>query len=651
MNRIKILLVSCSFLICASALSQEFMNPVNPCSLTPEGWIKTILIAQRNGLTGTLDTLVFPFSHHGWAGDPFLKGTGASKVGNWVPYEQTAYYCDGVLRCGYLLDDEFLIRKAQAAIYGAIEDADRHGGIIGSVLSEGDRSRWPQAVFCRAMMEEYEATGNKRIISAMTRHFLNDKTVLAGRDLVNIEAMAWLYSKTGDKRILSKIESAYKIPYQPDMHAVSYHEMLKLPIIHYMLDGNKTYLEEARACLDKLDRENMLPDGVSSGEEGLSGRDASNMHETCNVTDYIWTLTYMLRATSEVVWADKIERALFNAGLGSVTKSFDAHQYFSCPNQVFCDDNSSQNQAYNLSRMAYRQFHRPPCCTGNVNRMVPIFVDNMWMEGKDASLFKTLYGPGRIRHIAKGKEIELEEQSCYPFSDTIRLRVTDGEAYFALYLRIPSWCKSPKATLNGKSIDRVVAGEFCKIERKFAKGDEVVLIFPKTAEFLQWDYHTMCVNYGPLLFALPVQAEISKSYYEADGKERGYYGYRMTPVSDWNYVLGVDGTDNTLIRVVNHQVTDADNPWMQQPCPIELCVPMYKDPTWRPIYNEVKVNGKVEYAPMTPPLPALGEMIFVLRRQSLEVKKLVPFGSTCLRMSMFPFHSETKISPEILAAE
>ena len=71
-------------------------------------------------------------------------------------------------------------------------------GIIESVLSTGDRRRWPHAVFFRAMMAYYEATGDTAVTDAMTKHFLNDTIALAGRDLCNIEAMTWLYRQTGN---------------------------------------------------------------------------------------------------------------------------------------------------------------------------------------------------------------------------------------------------------------------------------------------------------------------------------------------------------------------------------------------------------------------------------------------------------------------
>ena len=125
----------------------------------------------------------------------------------------------------------------------------------------------------------------------------------------------------------------------------------------------------------------------------------------------------------------------------------------------------------------------------------------------------------------------------------------------------------------------------------------------------------------------------------------------MTPESDWNYIIGVDGSDNSILQVVTHDI-DATNPWIQSPQAIQIRVPMYQDPTWKEWYHKyVDENGNEAFAAQTPPLPTRGAMIFVLRKLSPEMKTLVPYGSTCLRISMFPFWQERAIAPEVLATE
>ena len=88
----------------------------------------------------------------------------------------------------------------------------------------------------------------------------------------------------------------------------------------------------------------MLADGVNSSSEALAGNDALASHETCDISDYTWTIGYFLSTTGHVKWADRIEKAIFNAALGAITKDFKTMQYFSCPNQFIATGNSNHNE-------------------------------------------------------------------------------------------------------------------------------------------------------------------------------------------------------------------------------------------------------------------------------------------------------------------
>jgi|SRR6185437_10396713 len=70
-------------------------------SIQPQGWLRAFMVKAKNGLTGHLDELGgTPFDTYGWGGR-----TLANIPPDWWSYEQNAYWCDGMTRCGYLLDD------------------------------------------------------------------------------------------------------------------------------------------------------------------------------------------------------------------------------------------------------------------------------------------------------------------------------------------------------------------------------------------------------------------------------------------------------------------------------------------------------------------------------------------------------------------
>lgn len=87
------------------------LEEVDIKSISPDGWLKNFLKNQESGLTGHLDEIGEPFSNIGWDRPTVTDGDG-NETPHWWPYEQTAYWTDGLERCGRLLGSEFLLEKS-----------------------------------------------------------------------------------------------------------------------------------------------------------------------------------------------------------------------------------------------------------------------------------------------------------------------------------------------------------------------------------------------------------------------------------------------------------------------------------------------------------------------------------------------------------
>ena len=87
--------------------------------------------------------------------------------------------------------------------------------------------------------------------------------------------------------------------------------------VAHLLDS-KPLLAKVRAYPQEFVRSKDIPlaDGIPSSEEHLSGRGDLRTHETRNAADYTWSCGYLLMATGDPVWADRIERATFRSGRG-----------------------------------------------------------------------------------------------------------------------------------------------------------------------------------------------------------------------------------------------------------------------------------------------------------------------------------------------
>lgn len=321
----------------------------------PGGWLKRALLEEKRGMPGNLDHIGYPFSTGFWKYKSLKEGDNTGM--QWWPYEQSAYWIDGMVRAAGLLEDEELYHKVEEQIEMALGYED---SFIGPVeLKEHKRCyRWPIAVFARALYARWSLTGDERYLVKLRDHYLNDTSDYDGyRDVANVETMFRLYEYFGDKRLYEKAVAAYEkfdqseeqyssasamsqetVPYQ---HGVTFNEQAKLAAIMYIYTGEERYLAAVQKGYEKIDRYHMLPDGVHTSCEFTEGNETKWAHETCAISDYIWAMGYLLEATASSRYADKIERAFLNAAFGAIGPYFKTFQYFSSVNQTIAARNST----------------------------------------------------------------------------------------------------------------------------------------------------------------------------------------------------------------------------------------------------------------------------------------------------------------------
>ena len=596
------------------------------------GWMERTLLTQSEGLSGHIEVAGKPFGVVDWG-----KGTRDEKyLGTWSYYEQTAYWADGALRLAYLTGNETLKDSVRRWIDYQVSNPAGDG-----FLGPDCGNLWPQVVFFRAMMAEYSATGDDRIITSLARHYRESskckalydgsgKDVFGGRNILNVEILCWLHEKTGDSFFLEKAEECYRVfssrggnlslkAYSsekvPAGHSISSIEALKTPVILYNCTGKQEYLQPALHALKKIMAYHVLADGVPSGNEQHDGNSPRAFHETCAVSDFQWTLGYFLQATGDVRWADQMEKVCFNAAMGVVSKDFCSHQYYGSPNQVAAGEKSVPPIfTGGQDRLAYKIVHSPACCTGNISRMIPLFCSRQWML-KEGNPVAALYAPSVFTAKVNGRPVTITEETLYPFDGRICFTVkTRKPSTFSLWLRIPLWCEGATVTVNGSPAGtECLSGTFVEIKRTFRDSDKVCLDLPMEVRFVKHPYHGITVERGPLLFSLPVvEKETVKETRSSGGRQfRSVY---LLPKSKWNYSLSGTGTECAVVRS-----EDFTSPWDIEKTPVKIAVTATEVMNWQ-LYRNL-------YTPDFPPTLTSGP------RTSLT---LVPFGCTRLRVTVFP---------------
>ena len=614
--------------------------------LTPEGWLKQFLQYQKSGLTGNIEAAGYPFNGGMWMGQYAVN----EEERFWWPYEQTGYYIDGAIKTGYLLKDEFLINKAKEQISYVLENQSPEGK-LGPEKLIGRWNRWPYTGFLRSFMTEYQVNKDPQLLEAMQRHYaLYEAADFADElDLCNAEALCWLYGLTGDTTLLNKAEKAYQIfksdhKYRnrdgrdivfasdrvPDYHGVCYIELVKIPAILYSYTGKQEYLDEALHGIEKMEKHHMLISGVPSSYEHFRGIHERAGHETCNIATLPYTYGYMLQITGEARWADKIEKAVFNAGIGSVTKDFKAHQYFSCPNQFVADRNAC-HLGYHPARMAFAPGHDTECCTGNVNRFMPYYAGQMWLKTKDNGVVASLFGASEF-NTEVGEEntpVTLRQITRYPFEEEITFEVeTKQDVAFTFLVRIPGWSENPQVTINGEPLEqKVTPGTFLEIKREFSNQDQITLSIPMTLRISHWPNNGKAVERGPIVFSYPIETDINiVEDYKKSTPE--FPALAMMPKSDWNYALAASSaSDIEIIENDNYEYAwDTDTP------PIKVKVPVKKLRDWHLTHaSGVAYDSTVYDGYQTPAFPEKR-----ITYGPTEYIELIPYGNTLLRLTVFP---------------
>ena len=634
--------------------SHAALHSLAPRALRPEGWLGLYLQKQAQGLSLHIREVSWPFTEAYWAGEEHADG--------WWPWEQTGYWIDGALRCALVTGDQQLLQVAQHPVDYTLSHAFPDGYLGPALIRNGhesnpatDNFRWPNTVFFRALMAKAEATNDPTIAAALHKHYLSDQAAPYGgpsRNVTNIEPLLWTYARTGDKRLLVMAEKAWAgflVSAEPGdresgdlhpsrvfanepihAHGVTYAEKSKLPAILYMHTGDDEYLRFALAAQKRVFDHHMLISGIPSTSEDYRGTTALDSHETCDISDHTWSWGYLLMATGDGVWGDRLERAVFNAAFGAIKKDWRAHQYFSCPNQFLATQNSNHAVLkYGDGWMAYRPngAHDPACCAGNVHRMFPNYAIRMWMKDVQGGLAAVLYGPSTVKaEVGRGRHrVEIHQETNYPFEEEIHFTVRSEEALqFPLSFRIPGWCSNPRLFLNGKPLGfPPVKNAFACLDRKFNPGDRIALVLPMKTAMNRRQDNGLGLEYGPLVFSLPIEAQwtpiVVPRYSTAE-----FPDWNAMPVGSWNYGLRLDESRlGSVVKVERKSVTE--DPWIDPP--LTMTVPAMKVERWE------LDQGEKQDQKFTPPLPPMPRSSSDAEPEPVA---LVPYGATHLRLTTFP---------------
>ena len=620
-------------------------------AIKPQGWLKEMLLRQKNGATGNLDKL-YPLvmnERNGWLG------------GDGDQWERGPYWIDGLLPLAYILEDKELIGKTTPWIEWAINSQQPDGYFGPSKDYKGepglqrDNSRdwWPKMVMLKILKQYYSATNDQRVIKLMTNYFKYQLKELPAKPLDhwtywakfrggdNLMVVYWLYNITGDKFLLDLGELIHKQTFdytnaflntdllskQGSIHCVNLAQGMKEPLIYFQHHAEQRYLDATKKGFSDLKKFNGMAHGLYGGDEALHGNNPTQGSELCSAVEMMFTLESSLAITGDVSFADRLEKIAFNALPSQTTDDYMARQYFQQANQVmatrqvrnFGDNHGGTDLCYGL-------LSGFPCCTSNMHQGWPKFTQNLWYATTDKGLAALVYSPNEVKaYVGEGTQVSFKEETNYPFEESVKFTLTaEKKVSFPFHMRIPEWCKEGIITINGKEFQKAKGNQIVKINRTWISGDVVELALPMHVFKNQWYENSVSVERGPITYALKIGEEFKQVVNEKDPIEYGSSYTEVHPTTPWNYAL-IDVSDDKL--QTHYQLEKRENfslfPWNQANAPLLLKTKGKKLPSWK-LYNES--TGQLPYS-----------LIYNMETApETEDIILIPYGCTKLRISQFP---------------
>lgn len=604
--------------------------PLPLTSVKPKGWLLDQLRLQAGAITGHLDEI--------W---PDVGPQSAWLGGSGEGWERGPYYLDGLLPLAYLLDDPALQAKARKWVEWTLNNQRPDGG-IGPVKNQ---DWWPDFIMLKVLTQYQEATGDARVIPMMQKFFAYQAKMLDQRKLHQwavfrwhdeVLSVLWLYNRTGDAWLL---DLARKIHAQGhgwqdqfanyrytaktqrqdatlSTHGVNNAMALKAAPLWSLFTNSDSDRAGLAGMLAKLDKYHGLPNGMFSADEHYAGPDPSQGIELCAVVEAMFSLELATAILGDASLADRLEKITYNALPGTMSPDLWSHQYDQQPNQVLC---TLSQRRWTTNGPESNLFGLEPnfgCCTANLHQGWPKFTSHLWMATPDDGLAVSAYAPSQVQTVVRGGvEVTVDEETEYPFRDSVRLTVRPAKAAtFPLEVRIPAWAEGAEVKVNGAAAGNVKAGTFHRIERQWAPGDRIDLRFPMRVRAVTGFNDSVSIERGPLVYSLKVGEQWHKL--KATGPVTDWEIY---PVSPWNYALKIDrSSPGTAFSVEERPVPK--QPFSLEGAPVILKGTGRRLTDWRIVDDSA---GTLPASPVSSKLPE-------------ETLTLVPYGAARLRITSFP---------------
>ena len=578
---------------------------------------KKQLMCQVNGLFGNLDKV--------WKDVRDSKWLGGDEEG----WERFPYYLNGLIPLAYALKDDDLLEKANRYI-DIIIDCQREDGRIcpPNDTDAFSNDLWSMFLILKVLTIYADVSGDSKADKAILKGLeyidreINHKTILNWAHARYFECfIPMIYLKR--KKLASNHflkELAFKLKAQGldyktssqlwkasakrwayDNHGVNIAMALKASILYKELTGISDFDE--KEMLEILDTYHGNAYGHFNMDECLAPVGPNYGSELCSLVEAMYSYELLFDLTNDTFWLDRLEKVAFNGLPATITDDMWGHQYDQQVNQLNCSGHDKKS-FFRTNGVEANVFGLEPhfgCCTANFGQGWPLLALSAYSYYKDGIQINIPFSA--TINLENGLVLKCESE--YPFRNKVVL-LANKDTTVRIKVSKNSYLKGFR-TKEGFVNVTLKANETKELTYKF-----VLRLENRPNNFA-------ALNYGQLLFSIPMKYQIKLVEYTRNNVERKFpycdYYYQLD--SEWRY-----GFLSKSFKVVENEYDlpfDRNNP------------PLYIQSNFALLNWDFKRGFKN--------IPQDNYKEVVKKNIKLQMQ---PYGATYLRMTEMPLIKEEK---------
>jgi len=273
--------------------------------------------------------------------------------------------------------------------------------------------------------------------------------------------------------------------------------------------GDIDYQSAVRSLwLNMVHKKVYVTGGIGSGQtfEGFGPEYAlpnDSYCESCSSCGAFFFHAKMNRIYQDAQYADVLEETLYNALLGSTDLAATRFYY---DNPLAAD-------------VPRYQWHRVPCCVGNIPRTILMLPTWMYAKGADGLYVNLFVGSTVSVQDVVGTDVEVVQQTEYPWDGKVAITVNPAASReFSIRIRVPNRGVSEIYTalpavngitslaVNGSAVPPVIEHGYVVLTRTWRMGDRIELEVPLRVQRVHADARVeadrgrVALKYGPLIY-------------------------------------------------------------------------------------------------------------------------------------------------------